>query len=355
MIPRPADLLEKLNGRAVVVSVSGGKDSSAVSLLLREWGIPHRRIFMDTGWEHRSHYEHLQTLENHLGPIDHLRQPVEILEGFEAVVEELESLLGVVSPMVRLCVWKGFFPGQGTRWCTSSLKVVPAARWLLNRPGEVVNVVGIRRAESIRRREALEWEPMTRVEVNPAVRLSGETRWIELDHVEQWRPIVDWTLEDVLAIHQRHGVPLHPLYRLGADRVGCWPCIFAADKDGLRLLGDLDPERVQIVRLLEDLVEKRWRHRIESKGRTPEKNPPTWFQARDPVAWAHYLKRHPELEGLGAKHQCIPIDRAMEWARTSRGGRQALLFAPPHRDWACTRFGFCEIGPDTGEPGEGEA
>jgi len=35
-----------------VLSLSGGKDSTAAALWLREQGIPHVRLFMDTGWEH---------------------------------------------------------------------------------------------------------------------------------------------------------------------------------------------------------------------------------------------------------------------------------------------------------------
>jgi hypothetical protein len=36
----------------VIASVSGGRDSAAASLFLHECGIPHRRAFADTGWEH---------------------------------------------------------------------------------------------------------------------------------------------------------------------------------------------------------------------------------------------------------------------------------------------------------------
>lgn len=331
-----------LDGRDVVVSVSGGKDSTAASLHLAEQGIEHRRIYMDTGWEHASHYEHLDLLEEHLGPIIRLRQPVPVLEGFEDEVAELEAMIGVESPMVRLCIWKGCFPGQGTRWCTSHLKTVPAARWLAAQDGEVVNVVGIRREESTRRAQMPEWESMGRVEVNPAIRLEGETRWIELDHVEQWRPLVDWTEEDVVAIHARHDAPLHPLYRQGASRVGCWPCIFAANKTDLRLWADLDPGRVELLRRLEAIVERRWRERIEARGDELSEWPPTWFQARDPVAIAEWQREHPDDDG-SKRHLCLPVDRAIEWANTAHGGRQALLFAPPARDWACSRWGFCEV------------
>lgn len=344
---RPAaEARERIGDRDVVVSVSGGKDSAAASLHLADLGIPHLRVYMDTGWEWRGHYEYLDLLEERLGPIIRLRQPVPVLEGYEAEVAELEAIIGVESPMVRLCVWKGCFPGQASRWCTGALKTIPFARWAVDRD-EMVNVVGIRREESTQRANALEWEEMGAVETSRAgavARLPDEpTRW-DLSHVEQWRPLVDWTVGDVVACLERHRLPMHPLYRLGAERVGCWPCIFAANKAGLRHFADIDPERIEVLRRLEAVVERRWRERIEARGDEADR-PPTWFQARDPVAIAEWMREHPDDGNGPRRHLCLPIDRALEWANTAHGGRQALLFAPPHRDWACSRYGFCDIGP----------
>lgn len=48
--PRAA-AVHRIAGRRVVASVSGGKDSGAMSLYLTELGIEHDRVFMDTGWE----------------------------------------------------------------------------------------------------------------------------------------------------------------------------------------------------------------------------------------------------------------------------------------------------------------
>ena len=65
-----AEILTRLNGRRVVASVSGGKDSAAMSLYLHELGIDHDRVFLDTGWEHPDTYEYLRgELTAKLGPI----------------------------------------------------------------------------------------------------------------------------------------------------------------------------------------------------------------------------------------------------------------------------------------------
>lgn len=65
------ELWAKLAGRRVVASVSGGKDSAALSLWLTEQGIEHDRVFCDTGWEHDATYEYLR------GPLHGLLSPVD--------------------------------------------------------------------------------------------------------------------------------------------------------------------------------------------------------------------------------------------------------------------------------------
>ena len=52
----------------VVASVSGGKDSTAMLLHLRDVGIwPVRAVFFDTGWEHADTYQHIDYLAHKLG------------------------------------------------------------------------------------------------------------------------------------------------------------------------------------------------------------------------------------------------------------------------------------------------
>ena len=136
----------------VIASVSGGKDSAAASLLLREHGIEHQRVFMDTGWEHPATYEYLRgPLTRALGPIVEIRGELDFVE------------------LVRK---KGLFPNRVMRFCTTELKVLPIidyiARIAANETREIVNVVGIRRAESAKRSQMPEWEWSG----NPRLRLS---------------------------------------------------------------------------------------------------------------------------------------------------------------------------------------
>mgnify|MGYP006274940077 CR=1 FL=1 len=282
------ELKAKINGRRVVASVSGGKDSAAMSLYLTELGIEHDRVFMDTGWEHPLTYEYLRgSLTEKLGPIQWL-QPKRSME--------------------ELVLHKGMFPSRMRRFCTQELKVLPMQRHirvLQDSDGDVLNTVGIRAGESEARSKMPEWE------------------WQDGFDCEVWRPLINWSEQDVIDIHHRHGLRPNPLYLQGAERVGCWPCIYAR-KEEVRLIAAIDPDRISRIRTLEAQVAEKAHARAAAKGETLE-NDPAWFQAKN-----------------GGTGECWPIDRVVEWSRTSRGGRQFELFTAGERDAGCMRWGLCE-------------
>ncbi len=279
--------VERLRGRLVVASVSGGKDSAAMCLHLRELGIEHARVFADTGWEHPATYDYLRgELTRVVGPIAEVRAAL------------------TLPNLVRK---KAMFPSRVRRFCTQELKVKPLATYVRSLDAEPVNAVGIRAAESEARSKLTEWE------------------WSDAFDCEIWRPILSWSEADVIAIHKRHGLAPNPLYLRGATRVGCWPCIHAR-KAELRFLADTDPARVAEIRALEAEVQAAATKRYEARGETFESlgyEPPTFFQGPRTGQW--------------------PIDKVVEWSRTSRGGRQLEMFHDPHD--GCVRWGLCEAEP----------
>jgi 3'-phosphoadenosine 5'-phosphosulfate sulfotransferase (PAPS reductase)/FAD synthetase len=290
-----SELKAKINGRRVVASVSGGKDSAAMSLYLTELGIEHDRVFMDTGWEHELTYEYLRgPLTEKLGPIT------------EVVSKKYPE------GMVQLVTKKGMFASRMQRFCTQELKVFPMRDYIRaaqDAGSEVLNTVGIRAGESEARSKMPEWE------------------WSDTMDCEVWRPLIRWTEQDVIDIHHRHGLRPNPLYLKGAERVGCWPCVYAR-KDEIRLMAEIDPARIDKVRELEALVTIKAKERAAAKGETLANNP-AWFQAKN-----------------GGTGECWPIDQVVQWSRTSRGGRQFELFTAGDRDAGCMRWGLCETNPD---------
>jgi 3'-phosphoadenosine 5'-phosphosulfate sulfotransferase (PAPS reductase)/FAD synthetase len=312
--------IAKIADRRVVVSLSTGKDSVACSLHLTECGIEHDRIFLDTRWEHRAVAEHLEYLRGRLGPIT--------------------ALSGALS-MVDLIRKKGMFPSRARRFCTEELKTFPARDYLnarMDAGDDVINAVGIRRDESQARGAMAEWE------------------WMDGFDCEVWRPLVTWTLADVIAIHKRHDVRPNRLYLMGMDRVGCWPCI-NSNKGEVRKIAELDPARIDEIRALEAEVAVSARARYDKRLAKLEAVGVEGLGKRDrelildeagnvkPFSAPHFFQSPLKEEG----GKCWPIDRVVEWSRTKFGGRiedkQADLMNFGGINDGCMRWGMCETSP----------
>lgn len=286
MVQRPAGHDDDV----FIVSVSGGKDSTATVLALREAGIPFRAVFADTAWEVDETYEHLNLLESQLG----------------ISIERV----GFPGGMVAKIRQRANFPSRMAKWCTGELKrdmILGVHRRVRDAEDvDTVSVVGIRADESAARADALEFEYV-------------DDHWGGY----VWRPIVTWTVADVLAIHHRHGIPVNPLYKLGFGRVGCMPCIFET-KSGIKLMAQHFPGRVDTIRELEaEITVERARRFAAGESKTKHASElATFFMGKRPG-------------------EITPIDKVVAWSKTSRGGRQLpLLQEAP--DSGCYRWGLCE-------------
>lgn len=251
------------------VGVSGGKDSAATLLwTVNESGWPREKIratFCDTGNEHEFTYAYIRMLSERVFPIETIKPPL----GFYELAKK-----------------KGRFPGPKSRFCTQQLKIFPSQRYLkeLQQAGKnVLLLTGVRKAESPKRAEL------------PAY------GWDEYYAAHVYRPLLEWSLDEVWAMLAKYKIPRNPLYDLGCRRVGCLPCIMS-NKHEIRMIAQRFPERIDRIRRLEHEVgEGSTFFRI---GTTPDDFASIPFVAKDGrhlnvpsiddvVAWSKTGYRHP--------------------------------------------------------------
>ena len=123
-----------------------------------------------------------------------------------------------------------------------------------------------------------------------------------------YRPILKWTAEDAFAMHRKHGIKHNPLYEQGMGRVGCMPCINCR-KDELLEISKRFPEAID--RIVE------WEKAVKAASK---RGGSTFFTA-------------PSDDSEWSATQTIRV--IVEWAKTSRGGKQ---------------YDFIRIGDDTDAP-----
>ena len=171
--------------------------------------------------------------------------------------------------------------------------------------------------------------------------------------------MLSWSVEDVLLIHRRHGLPVNPLYQRGHNRVGCYPCIFAT-KEEIALIAKHSPETITEISDLElEMQDLRRARNEETPGRYAWPDAATFFQTRNGRRKMLCRVEH-EPRGSGAHsfhfepfdddcepvrglvdHEPMNIHQIVAWARTDDGGKQYSLFEAPPRG-GCMKWGLCE-------------
>ena len=113
-----------------ICGISGGKDSSALAVYLREKVPEMEYFFCDTGAELPETYVYLDKLEVTLGkPIARLNSA----KGFDHYFE----------------LYRGVLPSPNMRWCTKKMKIEPIEEWVGQ--DEVISYIAIRADESNRK------------------------------------------------------------------------------------------------------------------------------------------------------------------------------------------------------------
>jgi 3'-phosphoadenosine 5'-phosphosulfate sulfotransferase (PAPS reductase)/FAD synthetase len=327
-----------------IVNLSGGKDSQACAILAKLRGKPFRLVMADTGNESPITLDHAQYVAEFVGvPLEIARADfTQRMAGKRDFIERrwadagvpadrIERALAVLqptgNPFLDLCLWKGRFPSRKAQFCTEFLKseavenaVVAPALAL----GPVVQWLGVRRDESLNRRNAPMFHKVRR----------------DPNDVLFFRPIIHWTAENVFSFTDAMGARHNPLYRHGMGRVGCFPCI-NANKAELRQIGLRFPEVVEKLREWEDLVadaSKRGAATFFASDVTPEGG-----------SLGKRLRRIKDADTRQAALNAAPwpkVDEVFAWARTARGGRQFDLlhhaFDVDEGLSCSSQYGLCE-------------
>lgn len=308
-----------------IVSVSGGKDSTALLLLALERETENlQAVFADTGHEHAQTYEYVQYLNDKVFPIrtvkadfsedvnrrrDYLLRvasgEIEDKHGKyrwspEDAAEAAKYMVPTGNPFLDLCLYKGMFPSTRRRFCSEELKRNPVMEQVLMPILDEGHLVwswqGVRADESESRRHLPELDCVG------AGAGSGEL-W-------NYRPILKWTAQDCFDMHRKHGIKHNPLYEQGMGRVGCMPCIHAG-KDELLEISKRFPEELERVARWERLLQKVRKMDGEASFFRTERGTGIW--------------------------------QAVEWAKTSRGGSQYDFLRVSNDGPLCSSiYGLCE-------------
>ena len=210
-----------------IVSLSGGKDSTAMLLRMLEEGMPVDIIlFCDTGLEFEGMYRHIDKLEKYIGiPITRLKsaQPFEYLFFEHMPKRKNPELIGR----------KGYsWSGPRNRWCTAMLKTRIIDRYLreLSKEYTLKQYIGIAADEPHRMREYN-------------------------------YPLIDWgmTEADCLAYCKERGFDWDGLYDI-FHRVSCWCCPLQS-YDELRKLRRHFPELWERLRYMD---KNTWRNFLKN-------------------------------------------------------------------------------------------
>ena len=170
-------------------------------------------------------------------------------------------------------IGKGYpFPRLKYRWCTDRLKIQPVNNFIKNKiaeHGEIILVIGTRKAESSRRARTMAYYEKKRVRelLSPNPTLANEL---------VFSPLEDWTDDDVWVFLMQYKNPwglsnmdLLTLYRgatadnecplmveknlpsCGKSRFGCWVCTMVEKDKSMEAMIANDEEKAWMIQLLD--------------------------------------------------------------------------------------------------------
>ena len=175
-----------------ILSLSGGKDSAALAIYMRDRVPKMEYVFSDTRKELPETYEYLERIEDYLGTRVH-RLNADF--GFDHWYD----------------VYGGMIPSNHRRWCTKMLKLRPFEEFVGDDP--VINYVGLR---------------------------ADENRVGYISHKPNIKAVYPFQedglkLADIKEILLSSGVGLPPYTQWGRTRSGCFFCFYQQKIEWVRL------------------------------------------------------------------------------------------------------------------------
>lgn len=231
-IALPPEIEQALrDGAWAVFNLSGGKDSSAAlfatMLALDAIGHPRSRriaVHADLG---RAEWDSTPNMVEALAVRAGIPLHVRRRRGGDLIDRWEQRFANGKARYENLEIYNliGPWSSVSLRFCTSEQKAQVLGPFLAREfAGEtIVQIIGIRRDESAARSKAPEWKPDDRF-ARPG-NANGTAMMV-------WHPIVHWATDQVFALHDALGIPLHEAYTCyGSTRLSCRYCVLQSLAD----------------------------------------------------------------------------------------------------------------------------
>ena len=217
-----------------ICSVSGGKDSTALYLLMQEFhGNDFLPIFADTDNEHRVTVNYVKNIHHMSGGPE-----VTIVKAdFKSRLEN-RGIESTGNAFLDMMLWKHAVPTSKMQFCTEHLKLWPILFHLQKHYSDYQWIMhtGIRAGESTKREKMQPFAWNDFFDCLSILPMLYNEEQFEFEYLEA------------------KGVPPNPLYALGNSRVGCFPCIYANKKQ----LSALPEWAWDKLKWFEDVLGIRW-------------------------------------------------------------------------------------------------
>ena len=218
-------------GAWAVFNLSGGKDSSAAlfatMLALDAIGHPRSRriaVHADLG---RAEWDSTPGMVETLAALAQIPLHVRRRRGGDLIDRWEQRFANGKTRYENLEIYNliGPWSSASLRFCTSEQKAQVLGPFLARElaANTIVQIIGIRRDESPARSKAPDWK------VDSRFARPGNTRGTAM---MVWHPILHWSTDQVFALHDALGIPLHEAYQCyGSTRLSCRYCVLQSLAD----------------------------------------------------------------------------------------------------------------------------